>query len=287
DYALQQQRQKYASVFQREKQKSDWIFDKNARLAQIRKTNADITETERKPVKEQQEREFKLIQEATKQNNRLQAIREADALKGKHYEITASADGSGRLVKKFAHGGEEYITKADGSFEYNEMEIPVERELADKTKVKIKQSQAYSAETQEKVAKIQGQWNQDRYNADNSEQYNVKRSELQGKIAAAQSRIKDAELAIKKFNDLSPDSITKEDFEAKTAAEKNLSDAKAEKAESETHLNNLKKPNQVVYGGAYVNKIYPNPAALRSVFPGRTDEQIRQTVEANGGKFQQ
>lgn len=134
-----------------------------ASAADRRRVDAQTGEVLRKPEKEQADREFKILQEVQKQQNRLEAKAAERAAKGLATKYGTAKDGSGRVVIVDGNGKEEFVTQPDGSFEYNELERPTKRKLEDGTEISVKGSQALSNETQKKIAEASLALNKEKF----------------------------------------------------------------------------------------------------------------------------
>ncbi len=152
----------------------------------------------------------------------------------------------------------------------------------------VSQGAALNAKTQVEVGKVTAT---NQTNNDN-EKHKEKVADLSGKIATSTSRVQNLKTELTRLDGLTGLEKLKAMSE-KPNLQKELRDAESELAGFETELKNLPKPAATVsrqtpvINGKYSGRTFASPGALKSAFPNKTEAQIRQIIEANGGKFQQ
>ncbi len=286
---------------------------------------AQLNEIQRRPEKEKEVFQQKVEIESQKALNKLKYALELRKAKGEDASWATAKDGSGRIVVKDGNGKENFLLDENGEYQYNPLEKPQAHEIQDgvddngnpkyKT-VYVKGSQLLSNDTAEKWRQASINLDVTKFNANNKEKddedevkykeaVNKHEEEKNGLTAdvlakndeinslfdenqrietqiAGMSPLRDkAEIA--KLKKEQRDNITKQD------------NIRAEMRKSSEKLKGLKPPvrptkRQKVSApgsGRYSGKFFKNPASLKSAFPGKSEQEIRQIVEANGGGFNQ
>lgn len=255
---------------------------------------AQINELKRRPEKEQADREAKANLEAQKQKQRLELIQARDTVNDANFKSLIYEDG--KIFKLFKDGRREAVINPEtGLQEVVSLKTPTELDVPDgynddgtprTKKVYMTGGQYANLKSNEAARDAAMGVNTSKFNISNLTDYNNKFGELSGKINGANTKISSLQQRLTQLRN----ATGLEKFQAMEEIpkiEKDLMEAQAEKLQFETQLKNLKKPQNVSYGGGYSGKVYPSPAALRQAFPDKTDDQIKEFVEANGGRFKQ
>lgn len=243
----------------------------------------DRTADNERQAKQFSERERRIVEEAKKRfDNRMKELDKKAEIDGRKWK--RRVDEEGKVWMDYQNGKSEPFMNPENP---TEQDIDPNYKLYDVfspvtgTQVKLKGAEIYRGESQINTANTNIQ------NAGLSDQqtYDTKVSKLNGDIAASSSKISSLEADLGKLQNAQYD----DEIKKRDSIEKELRDERARLSGFQTELKSLPKPSQrktVNSGGRYSGQVFPSPKALKTAFPGKSEAEIRQIIEANGGKFQ-